>query len=79
MDGKAVVAEPAANNTPTATKLNQKPAWYKAQGSITTTTAKTPNQIQGQGQTRPDRRNTTTTASIHTVRCAGTPQPLNTA
>ncbi len=69
----------AANSTPTATKLSQKPACSKAQGSIVTTTAQASSQTEGQGQRRPDSRNKPTVASIQTVRCAGTPQPLNSA
>ena len=68
-----------ANNTPTATKLSQKPAWVSAQGSASTTTPPTSSQTAGQGQWRADSRNTATAASIQTVRCAGTPQPLNSA
>ncbi len=71
--------ESVANSTPTATKLNQKPACSSAQGSRVTTTAQASSHTCGQGQRRPDRRSRPTVASIHTVRCAGTPQPLNRA
>ena len=70
---------PPAYNTPTATKLSQKPACSKAQGSTATTAAPASSHTSGQGQRRPPRRSSKTTASISTVRCAGTPQPLKTA
>ena len=70
---------PAANSTPTATKLIQKPACISAQGSSRTTTEQANSQTQGQGQRRPDKRSKATAASIHTVRREGNPQPLNTA
>ena len=68
-----------ANSTPTATKLSQKPACNSAHGSIVTTTAQASSHTCGHGQRRPDRRSKPTVASIQTVRCAGTPQPLNSA
>ena len=79
--GGAEAPSPAsvANNTPTATKLNQKPACSMAQGSNSTTTAQASSHTWGQGQRLPDRRNKPTAASMSTVRCEGTPQPLKTA
>ena len=68
-----------ANSTPTATKLNQKPACSNAHGSTATTTAQASSQTCGQGQRTPSSRSVPTVASISTVRCAGTPQPLNKA
>ncbi len=64
---------------PTATKLSQKPADSRAHGSSTSTAAMTSSHTAGQGQRRTDRRRPTTSASISTVRCEGTPQPANTA
>jgi len=69
----------AANSTPTATKLSQKPACSRLHGSISTTTVNTVSQTQGQGQLRAWLRSSTTTASMPMVRCAGMPQPLNSA
>ncbi|MDT4846317.1 hypothetical protein FQZ97_803330 [compost metagenome] len=68
-----------ANSTATATKLSQKPACSSAQGSAATTTAAVSSQTCGHGQRRPVRRNSATAASIQTVRCEGTPQPLKSA
>ena len=75
LPGAAVVA----NNTPTATKLSQKPACISAQGSMATTTAPASNHTWGQGHCRPDLRRQATVANINKVLCAGTPQPLNKA
>ena len=58
-------------STPTATNDNQKPGAIKAQGSSAVTTTAASNKVNGQGQRRPISRNSTTTASIQTVRCAG--------
>ena len=79
--GRVSPGSPAsvANSTPTATKLSQKPACVRAQGSSATTTAAVSSQPCGQGQRRPVRRSSATVASIQTVRCDGTPQPLNSA
>ena len=68
-----------ASSTPTATKLSQKPACHRAQGSSTTTTASARHHTAGQGQRSPAPRNAATLASMQTVRCAGSPQPLNSA
>jgi hypothetical protein len=68
-----------AINTPTATKLNQKPGYNKAQGSQVSTTAQAVNQTHAPCHWRADKRNKTTTHSMSKVRCAGTPQPLNKA
>ena len=68
-----------ANSAATATKLSQKPACISAQGSAITTTAQASSHTQGQGQRRPAMRSSATAASISTVRCEGTPQPLNKA
>lgn len=72
-------AAPVANNTPTATKLSQKPGCISAHGSRATTSAQVQSQTKGQGQRRPARRSGATAASIHTVRCEGRPQPLKSA
>ena len=79
VDGSSLAPESVANNTPTATKLSQKPACVNAQGSTATTTAQASSQTVGQGHCRPLRRSAATVASITIVRWAGTPQPLNTA
>ncbi len=71
--------ESVANSTATATKLSQKPGCHSAQGSGTTTTAQVSSHTSGHGQRRPLRRKSATAASMDTVRCAGTPQPLNSA
>jgi hypothetical protein len=63
----------------TATKLSQKPACNSAQGSQHTTANIAQAHTTGQGQRRTPQRKATTTASIRTVRCAGTAQPENTA
>ena len=68
-----------ANSTPTATKLSQKPACISAHGSSATTTAAVSSHTCGHGQRLPVSRSTATVASIHTVRCEGTPQPLKSA
>ena len=77
----SVGAAPAsvASSTPTATKLSQKPACHSAHGSATTTTASASSQTHGHGQRTPHHCSRATTASMHTVRCAGSPQPLNMA
>ena len=69
----------AANSTPTATKLSQKPACSKAHGSAATTTAPASSHTMPQGQRTPANRRMPTVASIQQVRCAGTPQPENSA
>ena len=74
-----VAPESVANSTPTATKLNQKPGCNNAHGSTATTTAQASNQTCGQGQRAPVKRSSETVASMVQVRCAGTPQPENTA
>lgn len=71
--------KPVANRMPTATKLSQKPACISAHGSTATTTAAISSQTWGHGQRRPVSRSSAAVASIHTVRCEGTPQPLKSA
>jgi hypothetical protein len=63
----------------TATKLNQNPACNKDQGSQHTTAHMAHAHTTGHGQRRAPQRKATPTASIKTVRCAGTPQPAKTA
>ena len=70
---------PEASNTPTATKDSQKPGWAKAHGSVSATRAAPGSHTNGQGQRRPTAPSTVTKAIIHTVRCAGTPQPAASA
>ncbi len=70
---------PVSINTPTATKLSQKPACNMAQGSSTKTTTPAAAHTSAAGQWRACQRKSVTTPSIQTVRCAGTPQPLNSA
>jgi hypothetical protein len=72
-------AWPVAIKIPTATKLSQKPGCNMAQGSHVSTTAPAKAQTKCPGQSRADSLSSTTTANIHIVRCAGTPQPLNKA
>lgn len=79
MEWSLYAPESVANKTPTATKLNQKPLCNKAHGSNATTTAQASIHTMVQGQRAPDSRNSATVASIRQVRCAGTPQPENTA
>jgi len=57
-----------ANNTPTATKLNQNPGCSKAQGSTTTTATIASSHTAGQGQRRPLSLSATTAANMSTVR-----------
>ena len=68
-----------AINKPTATNDSQKPACSSAHGSSALTTTAATSRIIGHGQRRPDACSTVTVASIHTVRCDGTPQPENKA
>ena len=68
-----------ANSTATATKLSQKPACSSAQGSSASTTAAATASTACQGQCLPPLRSQATAASMQTVRCAGTPQPLKSA
>lgn len=72
-------AKPVVKRMPTAAKLSQKPACISAHGSAATTTAAISSHTIGQGQRRPERRSSDAAASIQTVRCEGTPQPLKTA
>ena len=65
--------------TPTATKLNQNPACINAHGSQNTTATNAAPQIQSHGHDAPCHRKSATTHSMMTVRCAGKPQPLNSA
>ena len=68
-----------ANSTPTATNDNQNPACINAHGSSATTTAIASSHTSGQGHCLPLCLSKTTVASIQMVRCAGTPQPENSA
>ena len=70
---------PVANSTATATKLSQNPARNRAQGSSQATRHIAASHITGQGQRRPLSCSPTTAVSIQMARCAGTPQPENTA
>ena len=67
------------NNIPTATKLNQKPACNKAHGSHTLTTTAASNHCSSKGQRNVFTRSQQAAINMMTVRCAGTPQPLNKA
>ena len=75
VDSAGAAPKSVAKSTPTATKLSQKPACNKAQGSQATTTAQASIHTWGQGQRAPVRRRAATVASMMQVRCAGTPQP----
>ena len=68
-----------ANSMPTATKLSQKPGCSSAHGCSASTAAQAVSQVACQGQRKPASRSSATAASISTVRCAGTPQPLSSA
>ncbi len=68
-----------ANRIATATKLSQNPALSSAHGSSSTTICITASHMKGHGHWRPLSCNSTRVASISTARCAGTPQPENTA
>ena len=63
----------------TAKNDNQNPACNIAQGSSKHTTQPAAKSTTGCGQRAPMLRNSTTTPIIHTVRCAGTPQPASKA
>ena len=63
----------------TATKLSQNPGCNMAHGSHSSTPTAAHSATQGQGHLAPCNRKSTTIASIRQVRCAGTPQPENTA
>ena len=54
---------------------SQKPGCISAHGSSAVTTAAARSRTSSHGQRRPDSCNSTTVASIQTVRCAGTPEP----
>ena len=71
--------ESVAKSTPTATKLSQKPACSQAHGSNASTSAQASSHVSHHGQRTPTSRSAASVASISTVRCAGTPQPLNSA
>jgi len=62
-----------------APKDNQKPGCISAQGSSSVTTPAAASSTSSGGQRRPVLRSTTTVTSIHSVRCAGTPQPASSA
>ena len=87
VSNRAVAPEPparaapksVAKSTPTATNESQKPACVKAHGSASSTAAIASSQTIGHGQRRLASCRAITTASIHTVRWAGTPQPENSA
>jgi len=68
-----------AISSATATKDSQKPGCSSAQGSHSVTTAAVAHSTAGQGHWRPACASSVTAPSISTVRCAGTPQPANTA
>ncbi len=68
-----------ASNRPTAANDNQKPGCSSAQGSSSVTTSAAANSSSGHGQRMPSDASHAALASIHTVRCAGTPQPANSA
>ena len=69
----------ATINKPTATNDNQKPGCNIAHGSSAVTTTAAANSTNDAGQHTPIVRSSATAASIHTVRCAGTPQPASSA
>ena len=58
---------------------SQNPGCSSAHGSSSATTQAAARSTASSGQRNPALRTSTTVASIHTVRCAGTPQPANTA
>ena len=68
-----------AISKPTAMNDSQNPGCSSAHGSSAVTTTAAASSTAGTGQRRPRLRRPTTTASIHTVRCAGTPQPASSA
>ena len=68
-----------ATSKPTATNDSQKPACSSAQGSKAVTATAAASSTAGIGQRSPLPRSSTTMAIIHTVRCAGTPQPASSA
>ncbi len=59
----------------TATNDSQKPGCSSAHGSASVTTTAAANSTSTAGQRRAPLRSSATVTSIHTVRCAGTPQP----
>ena len=66
-----------ATSSATATNDNQKPGCSSAQGSSIVTASAAPSSTACKGQRAPVLRNSTTMPIIHTVRCAGTPQPAS--
>ena len=58
---------------------SQKPACVSAQGSSSVTTNAAASSTSSHGQRNPPDCSSTTVASIHTVRCDGTPQPAKNA
>ena len=58
---------------------SQKPGWSSAHGSNSVTTTAAVSSTSGHGQRRPSDCSSVTVASIHTVRCDGTPHPEKTA
>ena len=72
-------SSPVMNSMATATKLSQNPGCSSAQGSSSVTAMAAIAQIACQGHCLPPPRSKATTSSMHTVRCAGTPQPANQA
>ena len=66
-------------NRPTAANDSQKPGCSSAQGSSAVTATAATASTSSQGQRQPRLRKPTATASITTVRCAGTPQPASNA
>ena len=69
----------AAISSPTAMNDNQKPGCCKAQGSAAITAVPATAHTAAAGQRQPSARTRVTTASMPTVRCAGTPQPASSA
>ena len=68
-----------AISSATAVNDNQKPGCSSAQGSTAVTTTAAASSTSAQGQRQPALRKATATASISTVRWAGTPQPASSA
>jgi len=77
--GGARRTSPDASSSPTAANDSQNPACSSAHGSSAVTTTAAASQTSGQGHRLPHACSAVTAASIHTVRCAGTPQPEKTA
>jgi hypothetical protein len=63
----------------TAAKDSQNPACSNAHGSMTLTTTAAASKTSGNGQCTPHERSSASVTSMHSVRCAGTPQPASRA